>query len=128
VLVVTEADRGYLFGISCDGQYSLRKWDGKAGDKGVMTVLVNWTASPSIQAGSNKTNTIGFMAVGDRLILYANGAYALMVPCSKKSRTVPTDQAVLAYSLGHVKPRISPFRLMRSTTGKIRLHKFKRDL
>lgn len=74
VPVVTEADRGYLFGITCDGQYSLRKWDGKAGDKGVMTVLVNWTASPSIQAGSNKTNTIGFMAVGDRLILYANGA------------------------------------------------------
>jgi hypothetical protein len=68
-----EANRGYLFGISCDGSYSLREWDATAGSKGVMTTHVVWTNSSAIQAGSNKTNTIGVMAVGDKLVLYANG-------------------------------------------------------
>ena len=34
VPVFLEADRGYLFAISCDGKYQLRKWDGKFGEKG----------------------------------------------------------------------------------------------
>ncbi len=62
------ADSGYLFGFTCDGRYALRKWDGKA-----MTSLIGWTSSSAIQAGSNQTNRLGLMAVGSRLILYANG-------------------------------------------------------
>lgn len=68
-----DANRGYLYGITCDGNYSLREWDATIGSKGQMTNLISWTASSAIQAGSNKTNTIGVMAVGDRMVLYANG-------------------------------------------------------
>ncbi len=73
VPVAREANRGYLFGVTCDGKYSLREWDETVGDKGQMTNHVYWTANSAIQTGSNKTNTLGIMAVGDRLILYVNG-------------------------------------------------------
>jgi len=62
------ANQGYLFGISCDGQYSLRKWDGKK-----MLSLVNWTANPGIVVGPNSSNRLGFMANGNHLGIYANG-------------------------------------------------------
>lgn len=58
----------YLFGISCDGRYSLRIWDGES-----FTKLIDWTESDHIEAGSNQTNRIGFMAGGDTVSLYANG-------------------------------------------------------
>lgn len=70
---VHEPDQGYLFGVTCDGRYSLRKWDGRAGTNGEMRWLVNWTSSASIAAGSNATNRLGIFAVGSRLVLYANG-------------------------------------------------------
>lgn len=63
-----EANQGYLFGITCDGRYSLRAWDGEA-----MTNLVRATAGASIQAGSMQVNRIGLLATGDQLILYVNG-------------------------------------------------------
>jgi hypothetical protein len=63
-----EASQGYLFGVSCDGRYSLRTWDGET-----MTSLIPLTASASIVAGSDKTNRLGLLADGDRLVLYANG-------------------------------------------------------
>jgi len=63
-----EANQGYLFGVTCDGRYSLRAWDGEA-----MTNLVRATASPSIQAGSEQVNRVGLLASGDQLILYVNG-------------------------------------------------------
>lgn len=66
-------DRGYLFGFTCDGQYSLRRWNATTGSKGEMANLVRWTSSPAIKAGANQTNKMGLMAVGDRLVLYANG-------------------------------------------------------
>lgn len=59
---------GYLFGISCDGQYSLRSWDGNK-----YTTLVDWTTSEHINSGSNQTNRIGLMANGKRISMYANG-------------------------------------------------------
>lgn len=73
VPVLHTPNQGYLFGITCDGKYSLREWDATIGDKGQMTNHVYWTSNSAIQTGSNKTNTIGLMAVGDRLILYING-------------------------------------------------------
>jgi len=73
VPVAREANKGYLFGVSCDGKYSLREWDATLGSKGTMTTHINWTASDAIQSGSNKTNKIGIMAVGDRMIIYING-------------------------------------------------------
>ncbi len=68
-----EANRGYLFGVSCDGSYSFREWDATIGSKGQMTTHINWTNASAIQAGSNKSNTIGVLAIGDRIVLYANG-------------------------------------------------------
>ena len=73
VPVINEADQGYLFGISCDGRYFIKKWDGKVEPDGKMTTLVNYTSNSAIQSGANKSNRIGVMAVGDRLVMYANG-------------------------------------------------------
>lgn len=73
VPVMREADRGYLFSVSCDGRYNLWMWDGKEGAEGKATTLIWWKTSPAIATGSNATNRIGVMTYGDRLILYING-------------------------------------------------------
>jgi hypothetical protein len=62
------ADRGYIFTVTCDGNYSLRKWNI---DK--MYSLIEYKASDAILQGSNQTNRIGVMAVGTKLTLYING-------------------------------------------------------
>lgn len=73
VPIVTEPDQGYMFDFTCDGRYSLRRWNAQVGTKGEMKWLVNWTKSSAINAGSNQTNRMGIMTVGSRLLLYANG-------------------------------------------------------
>jgi hypothetical protein len=73
VPVLKDADRGYLFGFTCDGRYSLRKWDAKDGPKGTLTRLKDWTATDAIAKGANQTNRMGIMMVGTRLLMYANG-------------------------------------------------------
>jgi hypothetical protein len=67
------ANQGYLFGVNCEGQFSLRKFDGNVGKNGTMTTLINWKSSPAIKIGANQTNRLGLMAIGSRLILYING-------------------------------------------------------
>jgi len=69
----SEADRGYLFGLTCDGRYSLREFDGKVGDFGQMVYLVPWTKADSANPGSNQTNRIGIMTIDDNLIMFVNG-------------------------------------------------------
>lgn len=73
VPVLAEADRGYQFGISCDGKYLIRKYDGKVGDNGQMVSLLPWTYDANIKVGANQTNRIGIMTIGDRLIFFING-------------------------------------------------------
>ena len=68
-----QPNQGYLFGLSCDGRYSLRLWDGMAMPKGEMKSLVPWTASSSIIAGTNQGNRLGVFAIGNRLFIYING-------------------------------------------------------
>ena len=63
-----DENQGYLYAFSCDGQYSLTKWNGKFSVR-----LVEWTQSDLIQAGPDKTNRLGIMAQGSKLSLYANG-------------------------------------------------------
>jgi hypothetical protein len=58
----------YAFGITCDGRYSLRIWDGER-----YVTVFDWAASEAIHAGSNQNNRIGILADGNRLSLYANG-------------------------------------------------------
>lgn len=65
---LTYANRGYLYGISCDGKFALREWNV---DK--MAVLQDWKTSNSILKGSNQVNRLGIMAQGNVLKLYVNG-------------------------------------------------------
>jgi hypothetical protein len=62
------ADEGYLLGLTCDGRFWLRLWDGEN-----MDTLVPLTANSAIVSGSNKTNRLGVWADGEALKLYANG-------------------------------------------------------
>jgi hypothetical protein len=62
--------QGYLFGVSCDGNYSLWVWNGSQ-----EVYLVDWTDSPHILKGENQVNRIGVHADGNRITLYANGHY-----------------------------------------------------
>lgn len=64
----SRAGKGYLFGITCDGRYSLRRWDGST-----MHFLVNRTANDAIQKGENVVNKLGVMARGANLALFING-------------------------------------------------------
>ncbi len=66
--VTAEAQQVYLFGITCNGSYSLRRWD-----EGNMILLVPWTPSDVIETGANAANVIGVMAQGPQLGLYING-------------------------------------------------------
>jgi hypothetical protein len=67
---IANANQGYLLGFTCDGKYSIRKWDGAAN---TMANLINWKTNAAITAGANKTNRLGVMLQGSKLSLYANG-------------------------------------------------------
>lgn len=69
----TDPNQGYLVGLTCDGRYFLRKWDGETQPKGTMTNLIEYTSHSAIKAGANQTNRLGLMAVGSRLLVYVNG-------------------------------------------------------
>ena len=73
VPVINSPDQGYLFGVSCSGRYSLKKWDGQVESNGKTTTLVDWTPAESVVSGSNQMNRVGVMVVGSRITLYANG-------------------------------------------------------
>ncbi|MBN2547910.1 MAG: hypothetical protein JXB15_02035 [Anaerolineales bacterium] len=62
-----DTSRSYIFGLSCDGRYSLRRWASGS------TMLVEWTTSEHILAGANQTNRMGLRAEGSTLSIYANG-------------------------------------------------------
>ena len=59
---------GYLFGLTCDGRYSMTAWDGQT-----TTVLVEPTANPAIVSGAGQPNRLGVVAAGGAYALYANG-------------------------------------------------------
>jgi hypothetical protein len=63
-----DPNKGYLFGISCDGYYRVRTWDGEK-----FTELVGWQRSEHISIGSSQTNRIGVLADGTDLSFYING-------------------------------------------------------
>lgn len=62
------ANKGYLFGITCDGQYSLRRWDGQT-----MHRPVPWTEEEAINIGEGAHNKLGVWADGSTLALFING-------------------------------------------------------
>lgn len=69
VLARAPSDKeAYLFGFTCDGRYSFRRWTGER-----FATNVDWTASEYILSGKNQTNRLGLMANGSSISLYANG-------------------------------------------------------
>ena len=68
VIFRSDANVGYLFAFSCDGQYSLRRWNGARA-----LVLVDWTSSPALLSGPDQTNRLGLRVEGGTFTLYANG-------------------------------------------------------
>jgi hypothetical protein len=75
VIVRSDSEAGYLFGFTCDGRYSFRRWNGTR-----MTKLVEWTAGPNILKGANQTNRLGIRVNGGTFSLYANGTLLTEVP------------------------------------------------
>ena len=67
------ANRGYLMGINCAGQFRVAEWDGAAKPNGKWETHIRWTTNDVIQKGANATNRIGVMASGSTLALYVNG-------------------------------------------------------
>jgi hypothetical protein len=59
-------DSGYMLEFSCDGAFRVRKLFG-----GTIQALQDWTTSPSIR--TDESNVMGFLAVGSRLSVFANG-------------------------------------------------------
>lgn len=65
--------RGYFFGLTCDGYYALHVYDGLRGDYGQLDTLQSYTASELINQGEGQTNRLGVMTLDDRLIMFING-------------------------------------------------------
>jgi putative lipoprotein len=63
-------NRGYLYGLSCDGEFSMTKWDGYE-----TSVIVESDTDPVIATGKGLSNRIGVLASSDNYYLYVNGQY-----------------------------------------------------
>ncbi len=64
-------ERGYLYGYTCDGQFSLTAWDGDE----TTTVLVPQTTTSAIDASPGAKNRMGLLVSGASYYLYANGLF-----------------------------------------------------
>lgn len=62
-----EANKGYVFNVSCNGQFRVYEWDGSNYNQ-----LQGWTSAAAIQAGANASNKVGVWAEGDTLKLFIN--------------------------------------------------------
>ncbi len=69
VVRAPDPEEGYLFGVSCDGAFRLRYWDGEE-----FTMLQDWQESDFIKTGSGVFNRLGIKAEAEKLTLYINGA------------------------------------------------------
>lgn len=68
-----EPNKGYLFGITCGGKYSLRKWDGTIGDNGTLSYIKRWRNNNFINIGDYQNNVLGVMTDGNNIKLFING-------------------------------------------------------
>jgi len=68
VRATLDAKKGYFYGLTCDGSYSLRIWDGDT-----FSMITPWISHDDINKGEGETNTFGLYVEGDQLTLYANG-------------------------------------------------------
>ena len=63
-----DTTRGYLYGLTCDGHYTMTDWDGST-----TNVIVEPATSEYINTGPGAVNRIGVAAYGSSYLLYANG-------------------------------------------------------
>jgi uncharacterized protein YraI len=64
-------NQGYLYGYTCDGQFTLTVWDGDE----TTTVLVPQTATSAIDPSPGAKNRMGLLVSGASYYLYANGLF-----------------------------------------------------
>jgi hypothetical protein len=62
-----ESGNAYYFHVTCDGRYDLRRWSNNGA-----TMLLGMPSSEKINAGSDKTNTLGVWIKGPIIRLYVN--------------------------------------------------------
>ena len=65
-----DTQRGYLFGITCKGEYWLSFWNSETSQR---ETLIDYTSNDKINTGS-ATNKLGVQVTGDRIVLYVNDA------------------------------------------------------
>ena len=71
---VHDPDQGYLFGVTCGGQYYVDMWNGEALPGGEMFTIIPAKDSNVIQKGNGQTNRVGVLSDDSgRSILYING-------------------------------------------------------
>lgn len=68
-------NQGYFFGLTCDGKYSLRVWDGLSGENGQSVWLQYPHFSEYIVKGEDATNKLGVLTIGDTISIYINGEF-----------------------------------------------------
>ncbi|MBN1231498.1 MAG: hypothetical protein JXA19_06525 [Anaerolineales bacterium] len=65
-----QTQSGYLFSFSCDGQFSIRKWDT---EESTLKYILDWTYTSVINTGPGADNHMGIKADDYTLSLFANG-------------------------------------------------------
>ena len=66
----TDPNSGYLFMVSCDGRFRLTTWNGATAK-----LLAGWSKSSHINEGPDEINTLGVLANGNQIMLFANGEH-----------------------------------------------------
>lgn len=64
-----DTQRGYLFGITCKGEYWLSFWNSKTSRR---ETLIDYTEDEKINTGAYQINKLGIQTSGDRIMLYVN--------------------------------------------------------
>jgi hypothetical protein len=64
-----DTQRGYLFGITCKGEYWLSFWNSKTSTR---ETLIDFTVDDKIKFGEGSANKLGIQTSGDRILLYVN--------------------------------------------------------
>ena len=68
-----EPIKGYLFGVTCGGKYSLRKWDSTLGENGTLSYATRWHSDNNINDGEYQNNVLGVLTNGNSIKLFING-------------------------------------------------------
>jgi hypothetical protein len=61
---------GYFFGLTCENEYWLSKWDGEAKER---TMLIDYTTSPRLRLIPGVAVDMGVYVTGKQIALYLNG-------------------------------------------------------